>query len=88
MNSTERLRRLAYRAWHRGTREADYLVGGLFDTYHTQWGEAELAWFEQLIEEQDVDILNWAMGLADPPARLQGPMLSVMRRLDYIDIAN
>ncbi len=88
MNSTERLRRLAYRAWHRGTREADYLVGGLFDTYHTQWGEAELAWFEQLIEEQDVDILNWAMGLADPPARLHGPMLSVMRRLDYIDIAN
>ncbi len=79
---------MAYRAWHRGTREADYLVGGLFNTYQDQWGEAELQWFERLIDEQDVDILNWAFGRSDPPDHLAGPMLAVMRRLDYIDIAN
>lgn len=81
-----RLRRNAFRAWHRGTREADYLVGGFFDTYHQSWSEDELAWFEALIEEQDVDILDWAMGRTDPPTAFAGPMLTALRRLDYIAI--
>jgi antitoxin CptB len=29
-----RLKRLHYRAWHRGTREADYMIGGFFDVHH------------------------------------------------------
>lgn len=86
MSQQLRLRRLRYRAWHRGTREADFLVGGLFDRHHKDWGEAELSWFERLIEEQDVDILQWAFGQSDPPAHLAGPMVAVMQRLDYIDI--
>ena len=79
-------RRLSYRAWHRGTREADYMIGGFFDTYHAAWGEEELRWFEALIEEQDVDIRAWAIGAAPPPPRIAGPLMDAMRRLDYIDI--
>jgi antitoxin CptB len=82
-----RLKRLHYRAWHRGTREADYVVGGFFDVFHTGWGEDELSWFEALIDEQDVDILNWAMGTAEAPARWRGAMMDALRRLDYVDIA-
>jgi len=81
-----RLRRLSFRAWHRGTREADYLVGGFFDRHGASWNEAELTWFETLIEEQDVDILAWAMNRADPPAHLAGPLMEALRRLDYIEI--
>lgn len=87
MSQQLRLRRLRYRAWHRGTREADFLVGGFFDRYHGDWGEPELLWFERLIEEQDIDILEWAFDRSDPPAHIAGPMVSVLRRLDYIDIA-
>ena len=46
-----RLARAKFRAWHRGTREADYMIGGFFDRFHAQWGEAEMAWFEALLEE-------------------------------------
>ncbi|MFM6854555.1 MAG: succinate dehydrogenase assembly factor 2 [Sphingopyxis sp.] len=85
-----RLRRLSYRAWHRGTREADFLVGGFFDRYSAGWSEADLAWFEAIIDEQDVDILSWAFGRADPPARLMGgaadALVAALRRLDYIAI--
>lgn len=81
-----RLRRLSYRAWHRGTREADYLVGGFFDQHHAHWGEAELCWFEALIDEQDVDIMAWAIGSTEPPPQFAGPLMEAMRRLDYIDI--
>ena len=87
MNDTEhRLRRLRFRAWHRGTREADFVVGGFFDRYGDSWNESELAWFEALIDEQDVDILAWAMGTASAPERYEGAMMDAMRKLDFVEI--
>ncbi|MEQ1510136.1 MAG: succinate dehydrogenase assembly factor 2 [Sphingopyxis sp.] len=86
MDNDIRKRRLSYRAWHRGTREADQIVGGYFDRYSGDWGEAELAWFEALIEEQDVDIMAWAFGRGAPPAHMHGPMMTLLQRLDYIVI--
>ena len=70
MKRETRLKRLKFRAWHRGTREADYLVGGFFDTRHRGWTDEQLDWFESFLEEQDVDILAWAMQTDTVPARL------------------
>jgi antitoxin CptB len=84
MNRDDRLRALRYRAWHRGTREADYVVGGFFDRYHADWDEAALAWFEALIDEQDADILAWAFGSAAPDARFAGAQMEALQRLDYV----
>lgn len=84
-----RLARAKFRAWHRGTREADYMIGGFFDRYHTGWGEAELAWFEALLDEDDVDVMAWALGTQAPPAPpapLAGDLLAMMQKLDYVDI--
>ena len=86
MNDDPRLRRLHFRAWHRGTKEADLLIGGYFDRYGAGWSEEELVWFETLLEEQDVDIMAWAIGTAAVPARFQGPMMDAMRKLDFITI--
>ena len=86
MTDDPRLRRLRFRAWHRGTREADYVVGGFFDAHHRHWDEAALGWFETLIEEQDVDILAWAMGQANAPEHLSGPMMDALRKLDFVNI--
>jgi len=33
----EALRALNYRAWHRGTREADMMIGGFFDAHSVNW---------------------------------------------------
>ncbi|HEX8640068.1 MAG TPA: succinate dehydrogenase assembly factor 2 [Allosphingosinicella sp.] len=84
MDRDARLRRLRFRAWHRGTREADLLVGGFFDTCHAGWSDADLDWFEALMEEQDVDILAWAIGTAEPPQRLAGTTMLRLRQLNYI----
>ncbi len=82
-----RLARAKFRAWHRGTREADYMIGGFYDRYHAGWGEAELAWFETLLDEDDVDVMAWALGVQEAPSHLGGPQLDAMMRLDYVDIA-
>ena len=62
------------------------MIGRFFDAHHDSWGEAELAWFQALLEEQDVDIMAWAIGTADAPERFQGPMLERMRKLDFITV--
>ena len=87
MDRDARLKRLRYRAWHRGTQEADRLIGGFFDRCHLAWDEAELVWFEALLDEQDVDIMAWAIGTAPAPARFEGTMLKRFQVLDYIDRA-
>ena len=86
MDRETRLRRLAFRAWHRGTREADYMIGGFFDRYGQSWSDEELDWFETLIEEQDVDIMAWAIGTQPVPDRFGGPQMDAFRQLDFINI--
>ena len=87
MDRETRLKRLRFRAWHRGTREADLLVGGFFDRQSANWNDAEIDWFEALMEEQDVDIMAWAIGAAPVPERWRGAMMEALKRLNYIPIA-
>jgi antitoxin CptB len=82
----QRLRAIKYRAHHRGTREADFMIGGYFDAHHHEWGPQELDWFEALLAEQDVDIMAWAIGTAVAPERYHGPMLDALRKLDYVKV--
>lgn len=82
----QRLARAKFRSWHRGTREADYMIGGYFDRYHAGWGEAEMAWFEALLDEDDVDVMAWALGSQPAPEHLSGELLVIMQKLDYVDI--
>ena len=86
MTDQTRLKRIRYRAWHRGTREADFLVGGFCDRYLATWDEAALVWFEGLLNEQDVDIIAWAFGAAEVPERLHGAMLDALMKLDYVGV--
>ncbi|MFB0611600.1 FAD assembly factor SdhE [Aurantiacibacter poecillastricola] len=81
-----RLARARFRAWHRGTREADYMFGGYFDRYHETWDEAGLAWFEALLDHDDVDVMAWALGRGEPPAEIAGEQMERMRKLDYVSI--
>ena len=86
MDRETRLKRLRFRAWHRGTKEADLLIGGYFDQHSAAWDEAELAWFEALIDEEDVEIMAWAIGTEAVPERFAGAMMTPMQRLDYIPV--
>ena len=81
------LKRLHWRATHRGTREADMLIGGFFDAHHAGWSAEERALFAAMLDEQDVDIMAWAVGTAVPPERFHGPLIEALKRLDYIRVA-
>ncbi|MBA3669714.1 MAG: succinate dehydrogenase assembly factor 2 [Sphingomonas sp.] len=84
MQSDPELKRLHWRAHHRGTREADFMVGGFFDAHCAAWSADERILFDALLDEQDVDIMAWAVGKAEAPEHFRGPLLDALRKLDYI----
>lgn len=87
MDREHRLKRLRFRAWHRGVKEADLLIGGFFDAHAEGWDGAEIALFEEMLEEQDVDIMAWAMGTAAVPARYEGTIMTALKTLNYVPIS-
>lgn len=62
------------------------MIGGFFDRYHAGWSEDELVWFEALIDEDDAEIMAWALGGTETPDRYIGPQMDAMQRLDYVTI--
>lgn len=87
MDLETRIKRLRFRAWHRGTKEADLLIGGFFDQHHAGWTQEDAEFFEELLEEQDVDIMAWAMGTAEVPERYQSTIMNALKTLSYVPIS-
>lgn len=62
-----RRRKTLFRAWHRGMRETDLIMGRFADAEIGTLSDVELNEFEQLIEVLDRDLLSWITGEAEVP---------------------
>ncbi len=82
-----RKRRLLFRASHRGTREADKMIGGFVALRLESLANADVLWFEQLLEETDVDIMSWMTRSQPCPADYDTALMADMQKLDFISIA-
>lgn len=65
-----RLKRLLYRANHRGMRELDMLIGQFAESRVATLSEAEADEFERLLDVQDPDMLAWVTGVQPVPAEV------------------
>lgn len=70
-----RRKRLRYRAWHRGTREMDLILGPFADAHLEGLEGAELGRFERLLGEEDTDLLKWVIGQEPLPASADRELL-------------
>jgi len=70
-----RRRRLLFRASHRGTREADLIVGGFVARHVGAFSEAELDELEAILEHPDVDLADWLTGRRPVPPEFATPLL-------------
>ena len=73
-----RRRRLLFRAQHRGTKEADLMIGGFVSRHLSAFSEAELSEVEAVLELPDVDLSDWLSGRREPPPGVRTPMLERM----------
>lgn len=62
-----RLKRLKIRAWRRGTREMDMILGPFCDAHASSLSLSELALFETLMDKNDQDLYLWVSGQTPPP---------------------
>ena len=75
-----RRRRLLFRAWRRGVREMDLIVGRFADAHIEALDDAGLDDFERLIEAPNAELYAWVIGAADVPARYDTAVLAQLRR--------
>ena len=74
-----RRRKIAFRAWHRGTREMDLIMGRFADAELTNLDEAGLDSFEALMEQPDPELYKWVSGEAAVPADVDAAFLARIR---------
>lgn len=71
-----RRKRLRYRAWHRGTKEMDILLGSFADANLDRLDADMLDRFEALIGEADTDLTLWLMGRQPVPAHVDAELIA------------
>ncbi|WP_343713456.1 succinate dehydrogenase assembly factor 2 [Inquilinus sp.] len=74
-------RRLRFRSWHRGTREADLLLGGFADATLDGLDAAQLARYGELLENNDPDLWDWVTERVPVPADSDSDVLRLL--IDY-----
>ena len=78
-----RRRRLLFRSWHRGTREADLIMGRFADAHLATFTDAELGEFEHLLDALETDLLSWMTGVSEVPANHDTAMFRRVRAFHF-----
>jgi antitoxin CptB len=78
-----RLKKLRFRAWRRGFREADLILGPFADRHVPAMSEAELVEFEALLEQPDQDLYAWIVGTLPTPAAFDGDLLNRIKAFRF-----
>jgi antitoxin CptB len=85
MNETRDIRRkrLLFRSWHRGVREADLLLGSFAEHHLAEFGDAQLDRYEALLENSDSAMLDWITGRVAAPAEYESDVLRLLLNFRY-----
>jgi len=79
----KRRKRLAFRAWHRGMKELDLLIGGFADSYLAGLSPAQLDRFEALLDVPEPLMYSWLMGQDSPPADYDHDVMNLLLNFKY-----
>jgi antitoxin CptB len=78
-----RLKKLRFRAWRRGFREADLILGPFADRHVQDFSEAELDWFEALLEVPDPELYAWIVEREPTPAQFDQPIMDRIKAFRF-----
>ena len=74
-----RRRRILFRAWRRGMREMDLVMGHFADREIASMSDADLDAFERLLDVPDPEMLAWIMGEAPIPTAYDTAVFARLR---------
>lgn len=79
----ERKRKLKFRAWRRGFREMDLIMGQFADEHITAMSETELNEFERILATPDWEVYAWIIGQKSVPPNYAGPVMDRLLGFRY-----
>lgn len=79
----DRRKKLKFRAWRRGFREIDLILGPFADAHLAGLDEAGLQAFERLLDAPDQDVYDWITERAPVPAEHDTPTLALIRAFRF-----
>ena len=74
-----RRRRILFRAWRRGMREMDIVMGRFADAQLPEMSDADMDEFERLLDAPDPSVLAWITGEEPIPTNYDTPLLARLR---------
>ncbi|CCG09086.1 succinate dehydrogenase assembly factor 2 [Pararhodospirillum photometricum] len=74
-----RRKRLIYRAQYRGSKEADLFIGAFARARVPALTEDQLDRLEALLEEDDLDIMDWIMERSPTPERYHSDVMDLLK---------
>ena len=74
-----RRRRAHYRAWHRGTKEMDIIMGRFADSALETMSADEMSEFEILIDVSDPLLFSWIVQGVEVPVEYRSPLLTRLK---------
>jgi antitoxin CptB len=80
-----RRKRLLFRAWRRGVREMDLIVGRFADVHIDKFDDAALDDFERLIEVPNAELYAWVTGEVHAPAEHDSAVLRALIGFHALD---
>lgn len=83
MTDEIRRKKLKFRAWRRGFREMDLLIGSFADATLESLDTAGLDEFERLLKVPDWEVYAWLIGQEPVPAQYAGPVLDQLIAFRY-----
>jgi len=78
-----RLKKLRFRAWRRGFREADLILGPFADKHVSSFSAEELDWFEAMLEVPDHDLYGWIVGSAPTPVLFDTEIMNRIKQFRF-----
>jgi antitoxin CptB len=81
-----RRKRLKFRSWHRGIKEADILLGSFADKFLEKMNQKQLDDYENLLREADADLVAWITGDKIPPPKYNHDVMEMLKTIDYLKI--
>jgi antitoxin CptB len=79
----DRRKKLQFRAWRRGFREIDLILGGFADRKLASLDETGVDAFERLLDASDQDVYEWITDQAAAPAEHDTPTLALIRAFRF-----
>ena len=74
-----RRRQILFRAWHRGTKEMDLVLGKFADAQLAELTDEELDQLETLMQAPDPEIYKWLSGSHPVPGNWDSPIVQKIR---------